>query len=820
MIGIKLRGVRHLWRLADTSLNYILARGRDGNYDLCEVVKTPADHKYGEKMFIFNQSYNHNSNEFDEVSNEKWLKDITDTFERRKVISVRKATKIDSLNRLNDLCYEIILLPKSFKKDYIAFIKENNKMMKVFEQKYCFDPLHTYRLMLFYAHSNGSKNFFNWAVNLYFSQGIRSEIIISILEWNEDYSHLTKNLSKGTITAYTTRESTISLMDELSELRNKKRLNDAINSFNTAQKKMLKKNELSDGDKKTLARFTKLSDTKKINFIKKVSTIDDFSELMRQLRHVTSTHFSWNKESFMDFINNVEGIDHEIIIDNGDVVLTKVNDYETIKQFAKTTNWCISKNKSYWNNYISHHGGRCTQYMLFDFSKMEDDKLSIVGFTTTRNRGITSAHNFVNDNLMGKQRQNDLFMSSFIAKFIDKKDIFSIIKDCEIDMTLFMDFDKTAYKWDRESLMEYLFECVNSENVDIIPNNSGDDNKIVLSVTDRNIRYFFGDAYIDNMSSEYWDMQHILFIDFSKSQFDPNRIQFALVMDGNFNEDYCEGIYDIFGHSVMDVDFDIKLVEFGLPYNIIRRRNDEVAMADRAFMNFNSKLLLTYVNKDKDILRKVFDDMDDSVIFNCLSRSMTEYNSFDYINMVYDNGYRIHKLCDEFSSELLLKLFMRYIKNCPDILTNGISKPTDEMIEIFHKGMSENLEYANHVGTYLQFKMVFDHEIDSKLNYNRLYSRMLTKIASTSSIRGRFLDELLTDMSGRLDFRKKGDPIRNFFNVVILRSENKALQDKLLELSNTSEYTKKCYNEALAYKKTLSNESTPVSDVVFAEAAF
>ena len=69
-------------------------------------------------------------------------------------------------------------------------------------------------------------------------------------------------------------------------------------------------------DKKTIIKFSKLSDVKKNNFIRKVSTIEDLNELMRQMRHASSLHFSWNKDSLMDFLENVEGIKYEIVCEN------------------------------------------------------------------------------------------------------------------------------------------------------------------------------------------------------------------------------------------------------------------------------------------------------------------------------------------------------------------------------------------------------------------------------------------------------------------------------------------------------------------------
>ena len=79
----------------------------------------------------------------------------------------------------------------------------------------------------------------------------------------------TKNLRKNTITAYTSNDDIMSLSEELLILRREKRINDVINMFNTAQKRILraKAAEFSDKDKETLSKFYRLSETKKSNFI-------------------------------------------------------------------------------------------------------------------------------------------------------------------------------------------------------------------------------------------------------------------------------------------------------------------------------------------------------------------------------------------------------------------------------------------------------------------------------------------------------------------------------------------------------------------------
>lgn len=814
MIGTSIRSIRHLWRLSDTSLKYILIRNRENSYDICEMFKTPADYKGGEKLYVFNSYFNHNNHNWQEMFKD-FNKQLEGKVEHGRVLGIEKAGKYDSFANygfiLNDYFNEIVLLPDTFNEDFKAFLKANNKVITNINKKYGYDlTTHPITKML-YVFADGSKNFFQWAVNLYFQHGVHTNIIRTILTWNDNYKQLTKNLSKGTITAYTTRDALATLLDELEVLRKEKRINDAINSFNTAQKKLLKTVELSDIDKQTLSRFSKLSEAKKVNFIRKVSTIEDYNELMRLMRHATNVHFEWNKESFMDFINNVEGIKHEIILDQDNIVLAKVDDFETVKQLGKATNWCITKNKSYWNNYIEHHNGKAIQYMLFDFSKLEDDKLSIIGLTTMHNKGITSAHNFNNDNLMFTPKSN-LLIDSFLERFNKNVNIYSIINDCGIDINLIAHFDKPLYKWDKDGLMDYLFECVNSENVDVIKSELNDPNKLVLSVRDANIRYFLGDSYIDNISSDYWGSQHILFIDFSKSQYDPDKLEFAIIYDGDLSEDYCVGMYNERSMGINADEFDSKLSEFGLPYDIIRRSDDKVMRYRKAFTNLNIKTIKDEIRKEPSILQDILEEVDQDTIYDTVRLSLAEYSSFDYLNLIYDNGYHF---CNFMSSSYcgdLLNTAFKLLRGCIRGIHATLDKPSEELIEQFYNNTIENREEASYVGNYLLFKTILDKEVkDGSINYQDLYYRVLMNIFSNAH-KGSCVDEFLLTAHKRINFNVKNDCIKKFIECCVIYGGDE-LQKIASEVAETNDYTRKIYTKAVEYRNRIKKANENVATV-------
>ena len=802
MIGTSIRSVRHLFRVSDASLKTVLIKFKENAWDICKVVKFPKGSVFGETMFIFNNYIRQSHWSFDSIlmSNEfrKLFKTEDVTAYACRAISVNSS----EFSSLGGYFQEITLLPDSFESDYEKFLKDNNKMVTNLVNKFGVST-RDIKMKRLYIYSDGSKNFFQWAATSCYQNRTSMSVLKNILLWNESYKQLSKNLEKGTITAYTSKDSIIRLLEELGELRKEKRINDSINSFNTTQKKLFKNNELADDDKQALWRLSRLSETKRLNFIKKVSSITDFNELSRQLRFATSVHFSWSKESFMDFLENVEDIKYEKIYDNDKVVLVKVIDYETIKQLGKTTNWCISKNKSYWNNYIENYHGVTTQYMVFDFSKLEDDKLSIVGFTTTHNKGITSAHNFVNENLMGGEEGEQVFLNSFLSRFKESKNIYSVLADDGIDITLVVQYDMPPYKWDENSLMEYLYECVNPENVDVIKKSDG---KIVLSIMDENIRYFLGDAYHDNISCDYWNYQHILFIDFNKSVYDINKLQFAIIEEGGGDEDYCMGLYNERALAA-NQNFDTKLIEFGLPYNTIRRTNDPYVRLRNGLFSYNTPMIKACVAEcGKDVIKKMITkDVGTDTFYDMILRTVRNHMSFDYLDLIYDNGL---KLTDIFSASYvgdILKQFVHDMRNLSRATTmfKNIETVSEENIKNFYDG-NYGRDDTKYIGFFVAIKMIIDKEKGlSSRDYNSMFKRTLNFIANDGK-NSNLYDELFNMVKDKMDYSLADDATYCIIKYAIYfggEEAKKFIENKTKESSNVKKYYESIYRD---YEKALS----------------
>ena len=124
----------------------------------------------------------------------------------------------------------------------------------------------------------------------------------------------------------------------------------------------------------------------------------------------------------------------------------------------------IKKDKKYWNEYVENNPN-ATQYVLMDFSRKEDDNLSIVGFTSVHDRGITNAHDFQNRNLMQGRRTNTVSeIKSFVAKYIDCSSIYGVLDKYGIKLSDVVSYEPNQYKWDRDSMFDYLNQCVDEDD--------------------------------------------------------------------------------------------------------------------------------------------------------------------------------------------------------------------------------------------------------------------------------------------------------------------------------------------------------------------
>lgn len=592
---------------------------------------------------------------------------------------------------------QFILLPNDFFDNYDKFIHNNSKQFRQnITDKFGLSSNHA-TLLYLYCICGDSMNFMAWTVKNIFACRIPVQIIYYILQWNEKYYQFANKLHKGSITSYSGFNQINDLVNELSEIRKAKRINDSINQFNTTQKKILKEASLDSQAKFALNNFAKLSDVKRLNFIRKVSTIDNYSEIMSQMISLCDVHFSWNKESVLEYIKNNEFIKCNIVLDRDNILLVTSKDYETIKRLAKTTNWCISKNKRYWNDYVEFRKN-ATQYVLFDFGKKEDDELSIVGFTVISNQGITNAHSFTNQNLIGEQAQIKLV--SFEPTL--KMNIYSILNNHNIPLDIFLSEDKMPFKWNRESVFKHIHKYVPEYSIDIIYD---ENDKVCFIVKNPSIHKIFNSDSFAHFDTFMFEYKCFFFLDFTKDFTDPTKFVFCSIYNSDSEQETPSNLYNYSLYETIG-SFDELLEEYNLPYDVIKRIDSTQLRFIQALSSYNIKVLDKLLKEPN--VSSIFENKDsNSELFCMVEDSVIRFKSFDLLNVFYQNGIKLSDVFHTQNVGHLLGLLIQYMYNTFMSL-NRIPTDKDYSDLIEHKLNNAN-EYK-YIGWTQAFNLIYSNE--------------------------------------------------------------------------------------------------------------
>ena len=551
-------------------------------------------------------------------------------------------------NSLKSFGTRYLMLPKNFDTLYSNFLASNKKIISPIFSKYGGE--HNPNVLYIFCNCNNSANLFAWAVTNMYKNNTSIFKIDSIFKWYDIYGNLSNKLLNGTITAYNTREKINSLEKELINIRREKRANNVINSFNTLQKKLLKGVELDENLLLTFSKFGRLSNTKQLNFIRKMSTIEDVNDIIKQMKLLVRIQYEWNKNSFMEFLSSNEDFKYNIVFDNENIVVLKVENYETIKHIAKTTNWCISKNMQYWNNYMKN-GKKNKQYVMYDFSKKEDDEHSIVGFTVNNNC-IIHAHSFTNISMM--DGVNDNRFKTF-SSVIDPNNIVSLLETNNVPFECLTDNEcLSKYEWNRESFLKFLNYLLKEDDFDIIKD---EDNKLVLFVKHELVRYLLSNKqYCENFDiSHHGKLKHIIFCDFNKLPNDGKRLIFGFITKNKIkSEEICNDLYNFNCYRIHET-IDDMLVEYGLPYETLCRVYKEETILKNKLLSFDLNKINEIIS-NKELFIKLLSNEEVNENFRSIIYSSLDCGkSFDLIDLIINNGYKFSELFNSYQASEFVK---------------------------------------------------------------------------------------------------------------------------------------------------------------------
>lgn len=251
--------------------------------------------------------------------------------------------------------------------------------------------------------SEGSLQIYDWCYkNLQKNIDLFANLMW-ILRIRKKYKSKQRQLARGSITSYVGDKDIDELMGELIKLKENADIAKAISTFNTQQRKILKEAYI-DGfftkrERALLMKVHRLTEERRKNIIQKVSDMDDIVRIMETISISVGASFCWSRKSLYNHIKGYGNkMNLDFIYDNNNVVVIKANDFKTISYLGKTTNWCITKDLEYWENYTTPRGNE--QYVILNFNLPENDDYSIIGVTTKDKKAICAAHSFTNKDLL------------------------------------------------------------------------------------------------------------------------------------------------------------------------------------------------------------------------------------------------------------------------------------------------------------------------------------------------------------------------------------------------------------------------------------
>lgn len=497
---------------------------------------------------------------------------------------------------MEEMCYSsyyqnCIVLPLDIESQITKCIQQNKKLLKAIIDDECYNEKSD-DVVFAYACTNGNPRYMNWILNHLSKHHIHCSLFRRIFKFIEKDHNLISKLEKKNIIRYNTTSDLYQLIKEIHKLKREKRVNKVLNKFNTQQKKLLKEQPKTEQFLSAFSKFEQLSNLKQNNFIRKVSNIDNADEIISLLQYLIRTHFNWDKESVMDFLSNVEGLNMKVIDDTKDTLLISIGDYQTMKTMGKTTNWCISKRECYWRNTIVDP--QRIQYMLFDFSLPEDAEYSIVGFTIQEGSKITNAHSFTNKDLLHPTRSPLHAISLFNYDCLTN--IYNWLESKNIDINkLIM---KTPIRWDKESVLDRLDEKL-GDFYDIVHINN---NKVIINTHNSNWKAVINNEELTNAQNSYAFKTTCVFLDFDLQDSDPNR---AISFEYYESLDFEAVIAKAFNLNEMlvDVTFANMLKKFGAEHDIIPSTNTLQSQWVRLLYNNDYAGIDNFINEHINFIK-------------------------------------------------------------------------------------------------------------------------------------------------------------------------------------------------------------------------
>jgi len=328
---------------------------------------------------------------------------------------------------------------------------------------------------------DGQPNYQSWAVKVIFSQVIDFNKLKEIHDWIVDNQGAISKLEKKNIVSYNSKKSIEQLEKEMKGINMVSFIKNIISHFNTEQKKLLTK-EFFKGELTPLQAysnsfikewygilkaFNKKPMARKNNFYSTCSAFKNAPQIMAAIKDCLKEEYSWELEDFMSFVDyNTK--DCDVVFSKDNVVILRVNSFDSSKKLCGSgrTQWCITREKHFFDDYVDRHNGARDQYFLFDFNRNETDCFAHVGFTFEKGNGIIYAQTCDNKEMLHGFTQGK-----------ENIDIKGLLSKLGVKQSTFMSLPKNiGFEWNLQSIIQIVKK--NPQDYAIAYENDG---KIIIS---------------------------------------------------------------------------------------------------------------------------------------------------------------------------------------------------------------------------------------------------------------------------------------------------------------------------------------------------
>lgn len=470
---------------------------------------------------------------------------------------------------------------------------------------------------------NGQTPYQIWAIGAVFSGATNLDTIKTIKNWADANQTEIHNLTRGTIVAYKNTKQISDLMKEIRGLDMLSAVRGTINKFNTAQRELLRASVL-DGvnngiDAATKSNFKSwyelfkkmelMPKHKKEKLISLASAINDISFLRQHISDALLKSYEWNREDMLAYMHN-NANDCEVVFDEGDVVIITVPSFDSSKKMCGNgrTGWCITRENRYFNQYVVEPAN-ATQYMLFNFNLKENHELAHIGFTVREGYGITNAHSTKNNSMTGSGFSLD-------GKNVN---INNALEQVHVPKSVYIKLRKlTKFKWEKESLLEYIKGHSNEFAISVDTNNR----VIVRAMSNSALRNIIGHTLVDtnNLSVNNDNKVYILF-DFNLNVNDDNSVVVLAYRKDNYKCDTLNTIRDAYNIDITKSGIMNKL---GIPTDAYLNREDvpKSILLHKYIDEGNEKEAIETINKYGDDVDINFELNNTTPIFNAVDKGM------------------------------------------------------------------------------------------------------------------------------------------------------------------------------------------------------